>query len=366
MKKLTKTDIDKLLKDLESAFPQPTNKEENVQYTLEELRLLLKNQIGSTNSAKYKRSAHLTDQILKYDYPGDKQPSLFDELKDDTIQDMEIAGIERTQIVEGIKLSPSEVKIIDALCKINHNLSQNSKPKENDYYSGNGIGKLVPYGDLGNEIVPEIIVPLYNITREYIGIDKKVGGKDLDNVREILTNLNNKKFLIKHTETIKGKKGEYIKKEYEAFRPLIEIDTAIFSAGVNDIEKYRKKSIVILLHPIFKRQIDSKFILYPNDITKRTAIAHGSNNISDATIRLRDYLMRELSNKRYNPQINLEKLYYLLAEKWMRESRKKKVKEYTDKAIEAMINLGILIKITQETNVAGEPKIIFNLNSKWK
>ena len=51
---------------------------------------------------KFKRSGHLTDQILKYNYPKDRQPSLFDNLQSETLKDIEVAGVEVAQIVEGI------------------------------------------------------------------------------------------------------------------------------------------------------------------------------------------------------------------------------------------------------------------------
>jgi len=38
--------------------------------------------------------------------------------------------------------------------------------------------------------------------------------------------------------------------------------------------------------------------------------------------------MREHSSKRYDPEIILDRLYYQLSEKWMKERQKKKVKEY--------------------------------------
>ena len=133
-----------------------------------------------------------------------------------------------------------------------------------------------------------------------------------------------------------------------------------------DIEMSKKEETVILLNPIFRRQIDSKFIVTPNDINRRTIIAYGSHNLSDIALRLRDYLMRELSSKRYEPEINLDKLYYLLAEKWMRESRKKKVKEYTEKAIETVKALGILLSFEIKPASTGEPKIVFLLNKDWE
>jgi hypothetical protein len=63
----------------------------------------------------------------------------------------------------------------------------------------------------------------------------------------------------------------------------------------------------------------------------------------------------------------LDRLYYLVAEKWMRESRKKKVKEYTEKALEVVTGLGILENykiVTAKTT--GEPKVVFTLNKDFE
>ena len=332
---------------------------------LDALREIYEKRLKGDKKGKFKRSGHLTDQILKYNYPKDRQPSLFDILQSETLKDIEVAGVEVTQIVEGIKLSPSETKVIDCLCKLLHENSQTSDAKKEGYYTGNLSPELVEYGGDKNTPAPKLAFTLYELTKEYKG-GETIGGKDVENVKQILTELNSKQFLIRYTENTKGKKGEWIKKEYEAFRRLIDVDRATLSYGVGDIEQYKETETVILLNPIFRRQIDSKFILYPNDINKRTIIAYGSHNVSDIALRLRDYLMRELSSNRYQPEINLDKLYYLLAEKWMRESRKKKVKEYTEKALETVKALGLLLSYEIKTASTGEPKIVFTLNKDWE
>jgi len=332
---------------------------------LDALREIYEKRLKGDEKGKFKRSGHLTDQILKYNYPKDRQPSLFDILQSETLKDIEVAGVEVTQIVEGIKLSPSETKVIDCLCKLLHENSQTSDAKKEGYYTGNLSPELVEYGGDKNTPAPKLAFTLYELTKEYKG-GETIGGKDVENVKQILTELNSKQFLIRYTENTKGKKGEWIKKEYEAFRRLIDVDRATLSYGVGDIEQYKETETVILLNPIFRRQIDSKFILYPNDINKRTIIAYGSHNVSDIALRLRDYLMRELSSNRYQPEINLDKLYYLLAEKWMRESRKKKVKEYTEKALETVKALGLLLSYEIKTASTGEPKIVFTLNKDWE
>jgi hypothetical protein len=318
-------------------------------------------------AGKFKRSGHLTDQILQYNYPQgkSKQLGIFDKLNKGTQEEIEKAGIEKKEIVEGIRLSPAETKIIDCLCKLLHENSQNSDPGDNSYYSGNMDFELVKYGE-DKTPAPKLAFTLYELTKEYKG-GEYVAGKDIENVKEILTDLDNKKFLLSYVETAKTKEGGRIERKIEDFRKLIHIvKISQTEYSKEDIELSRQEETVILLNPIFRRQIDSKFILYPNDINRRTIIAYGSHNLSDIALRLRDYLMREHSSGRFTPQIGMEKLYYLLAEKWMKESRKKKVKEYTDKAIETVKNLGLLLSYEIKPASTGEYKVVFTLNEKWE
>jgi len=317
---------------------------------------------------KFKRPGHLTDQMLKYHYPKDKgsQLNIFDSLQDGTKKAIEVAGVEVTEIVEGIKLSPSETKIIDCLCKLLHQNSQNLDKKKENYYAGNIGYELVEYGGDKSTPAPKLGFTLYELTREYKGGDY-VGGKDIDNVKQILKGLDNKRFLLSYVETTKTKTGGRIERKIQDFRKLLHIlEISQTEYSKENIELSKQEETVILLNPIFRRQIDSKFILYPNDINRRTIIAYGSHNLSEVAIRLRDYLMRELSSKRYEPEISQDKLYYMLAEKWMKESRKKKVKEYTDKALDTVKALGLLVSYEIKTASTGEPKVVFKLNKDWE
>ena len=221
---------------------------------------------------KFRRSGHLTDQILKYNYPKDRQPSLFDNLHSETLKDIEVAGVEVAQIVEGIKLSPSETKVIDCLCKLLHETSQTSDAKKEDYYSGNIGYELVEYGGDKNTPAPKLAFTIYELAREYKG-GETIGGKDIENVKQILTELDSKRFLLSYVETTRKKDGGRIERKIEDFRKLIHI-VKISHTEYNkeDIELSKKEETVILLNPIFRRQIDSKFILYPNDINKKDVL----------------------------------------------------------------------------------------------
>jgi len=321
------------------------------------------------NKGKFKVSGHLTDQLLKYNYPKDnsKQLSIWDNLKDTTKKEIESTGVERKEVVEGIKLSPSETKLLDSLCKLLHEKSQTLDPKKDNYYTGNLPSEITEYG-LERAQAPKLAFTLYELTQEYKGEDT-ISGKDLENVRTVLTELDNRKFLIKYTETTKYKengKDKEIVKEYEAYRKLINVDKATLIYKEGDIETYKKSETIVLLHPIFMRQINSKFILYPPDINKRTAIANGNDKIPETTLRLIKWLAKEHSLKHYKPDMYLDRLYYLLNEKYMRENRPGLVKKYLARAIETVKALGLLLDYKIEPGkTTGEPKITFTLNKDW-
>lgn len=317
---------------------------------------------------KFKRSGHLQDQMLKYNYPKDTQLDLFSILKEETIEEIDVKKIERSEVVVGIKLTPSETKVIDCLCKLLHQNSQIEDSKKTDYYTGNRGGEKIQYDKENTAIAPRLGFTLYEFTKEYIGIDKKVGGKDIDNVTSILKGLSQKDFLIRYTEETYQKGGEKRIREIEVFNKIISLPKLKERTYSREgIELSKTEETLVILHPIFIRQIDSKFILYPNDINQRTILAYGSPNVSDITFKLRDYLIRELSSKHYSPEITLDRLYYRLHERWMKESRKGMVKKYTEKALKVVIDIGLLISYEiKPSKTTGEPKIVFKLNKDFE
>jgi hypothetical protein len=336
---------------------------------------------------KFKHSRHLTNQKLKYNYPKDSNPqlSIYDILEPETREEIKTAK-DISELVEGIKLTPAQDKVLLCLCKLLHEKSQTTDPDKKDYYTGNmppvpvsnyGSKKAKEY-DIRKETPKEIAVlnktidapklafTLYELTREYKG-GEYVSGKDIDNVRAILKELDNKQFLLSYIEIIFKKDGGWIERKIEGFKKLIDIyKLSETEYGRTDIEPSRREETVITLNPIFRHQIDTNFILYPTDINRRTIIAHGSHDVSEITLRLRDYLMKELSYKHYEPEMNMERLYYMLSEKWMKEGRKKKVREYTEKAVDTCKALGLLISYEITTGASGQDKVVFHINRDWE
>lgn len=336
------------------------------------------NKIEEAGVGKYKRSGHFVDLTLKYDYPKDKkgQLSIFDSLLEGTKKDIEtVGGIEVTEIVEGIKLSNSETKLIDCLCKLLHENSQTLDPKKEDYYSGNRpammdpktgkIDVLINYAG-ENTKASKLAITLYSLTKEYKG-GEAINGKDVENISKILLELSNKKFLLKYKEETKIKNGDRRVREIELYHPILALPNyreIIFNK--EGVELSKREDTLILLHPIFKRQIESKFILYPNDINKRTIIANGGHKIPEATLKLRDYLVRLQSSPKMSREIYLDRLYYLLSEKYMKGNRISKAKEELKRAINTVKALGLLLDYKIETGATGEPKIIFDVNKDWE
>jgi hypothetical protein len=60
-----------------------------------------------------------------------------------------------------------------------------------------------------------------------------------------------------------------------------------------------------------------------------------------------------------------ERLYYFLCEKWMQEGRRKKVIEYTEKAIETVTALGLITKHEIVPAKQGK-KYVFHIDKDWK
>jgi len=94
--------------------------------------------------------------------------------------------------------------------------------------------------------------------------------------------------------------------------------------GDNSVRE-AKGEIVIALNPIFTDQIDTKFIEFPIDTNRRLVIAAGGHNkVTSSMQTLMEWMLRDLSAKRYKTEFNEENLPYMLGlEKYVKQNRKK-------------------------------------------
>jgi len=331
---------------------------------------------------KVRHSGHYVDQKLKYNKP-DSQPSLFDTLSQETIDKITNKNEVET-IVEGIKLSIAEDKLLTALLNLNHKKSNVKINKENlpaepdKYYRGNMATVIVTFGN--REIhTPTLRITPHEFFTEVTGT-KDYSGEEIKYYNGILKSLESKNYLIKYKRQRKIKtngKTNTVIDRVEEYLPLIKIIKYYEGLSKEEDEQLDhnentplsniKGEIIIKFSPLFVDQIDTKFILYPTDINKRTEIASGgSHKVTTAIIKLRDYLMRSLSNKNYSVTLDKENLPYILGlDKYIQESRKKLIDQRVKESIQAVITLGLVTEVKTKTGVKYQPQYEFILNKDF-
>lgn len=323
----------------------------------------------------FKVSSHLDTQLGKYNYPPDntRQLSLFDTLKEETKEKVEALKIETSRLVQGIKLKPKTENFVNFLCRKLHETSQIFDPEKEDYYTGDTTPLIANYAlDKEKKAYPRLTYNLRSLTLEYveyIGGSREIGGKDTREVETMIKELSSKPFLISYVRNTFLENGKRIEDIVEDIAYLVKI-LPIKRTFYNEKGEEERRIVgeALVLNHIFIDQIDSNFILYPKDIEKRTAIAYGAPKVSEATLNLRRYLLKKLKyyNNEPTPRIEEDRLFYLVSEKQMRESRKKLVKENTYKALDTMINLGLLLSYkVEKSKKTGEPLIVFFLNKEF-
>lgn len=322
---------------------------------------------------KYRQSGHLVDEKLKYNLPN-KEQTLFDLISPETKQKIEESKIEVK--AEGIKLTPPENKLLHALNAILHEKSFNNRnPKEEGFYSGNSPYEVVGYGTSEAKSAVLKFKPS-ELYKEYVG-HEDYSGHDIQYINGVLYKLESRKVLIKYDRVKKIKGGKTLTDRIEDFQPLINIKS--FIPDLSDDEKKkldkgdpsireRKGEIIIALNPIFTDQIDTKFIEFPMDTNRRLVIAAGGHRkVTSSMNTLMEWMLREKSAKRYKVQINEENLPYILGlDNYVKQNRKKKLKERIEKDIEAITNMGIILSYEKTPNSEGAYKWVFIINKDYE
>jgi hypothetical protein len=171
-------------------------------------------------------------------------------------------------------------------------------------------------------------------------------------------------------------KGKEVTDRIEVFQNLVKIMSYIEGLTSAELKKLdegdesireSKGELVIGLNPIFIDQIGTKYVEFPVDINKRTSIAAGGHLcVTESIIILRDYMLREISAKREEVEINADKLPYMLhLHGYIKRRRKKELQERILKAIETVKNMGIIKHYKQVVGARGQNKYVFLLNKDF-
>lgn len=332
---------------------------------------LLRGMLPEKKSGKHRGPGHLFDEMLR---PGKLivQGKLFAELDEETINQIEGRGVEIKHVVQGVQLSAAERKVVGCFIKLLHHRSETTSNQVGDNYLGNSEEwgemdrKVIVKGKaiIQSEPAPELVFTMYELAKEYKG-GETPSGKDIENVTEVLRGLDRRNFLFCYTETIQTKR-EKIERKVEDYKKLIHIKKLSETKyGEDNVEISKREETIVQLNPIFRNQIDTKFIEIPDDMIKRLEIAAGTSKITEVSLKLVDYLTRYTSTPGEKHEIGLERLYNTLAAKWMEQSRKKLVKQQTSKAVEICKRLGLLKEWKEVPAKNGEIKVVFTINKEW-
>jgi hypothetical protein len=316
--------------------------------------------------AKFKKPGHLVDQILKVAPRESTTLDLFSELSEEIKSELQKEKVEISrELFSGINLTASEMKIQDTFSILLSQQSQTEDPEKPNYYTGAKPETVPSFLGGKGAIAPSIEFSLYTIAKEFKG-GKTPTGKDLENVKKILQELEKKKFLIRHTEIYSKRGGGKATLERDGYRTLFHLDkVTLTEEDKNGKQTNKAETMVVVLSPLYRQQIESKFILQPLDIIQQLTLANGSPNIPLATYNLKEYLFRELSSKHYECKITARKLYETLEPKLMQVPRIKQAKENTNRAINTLLSLGLLERYETGTSKVGEAMFTFYLNKNY-
>ena len=177
-RKLNKEQNETLKATLEKLGPDRPLTRKDIVEIIEEVRKPRK-------AKKVRQAGHFTDCKLQYEYPKDSHPSLFDLLSKTTKEKIENSSIEFKAI--GIKLTPSEDKLINAIYKLLHDKSENQDENSDLFYGGNEPGQLVAYGGDDQKAKSTFCNKPAELYKEYLG-ENDYSGKEIANIKNIIRN----------------------------------------------------------------------------------------------------------------------------------------------------------------------------------
>lgn len=321
------------------------------------LKVVVKPQTGA-----FKISGHYIDQKLKVTDERHAE-KLFNSLSPQTRDKVK----DITVLVQGIRLNPFEERLLNAVIKLLNLKSDRSLkgnlPAAKNLYGGT----LTDYPKL--RITPHEFYSEVMSTKDY-------SGKDVQNIKEALMRLEEKKFLImyqRHRQEQRGKNMVELIDVIEEYQSLIKV--LVYYEGLTKSELNllhseeeaairSKGEIITLLNPVFIDQIDTKFIEYPDNVNLQTAIAAGGyRKVTTAMTQLRDYLLRAMSGNNGNKHIIDEQTLIGVLDlgKYAKQGRRALVKSRIEESIDLCKKINILESHREIIGVKGQLQYEFIL-----
>ena len=284
-------------------------------------------------------------------------------------------------IHEGLtNLSILEHKAISALHVLLHLKSQTANEDADDFYKGNETPQIIKIGEtILHSPVIRFTKPEYY--KAFTG-KEKYSGKDQETADKALAQLAPRKFLTIWERKKTVARNEVIEELFdraELYKPLFEKITIfkdLTSKQKDQVHqgdkktRERKGEEIFAMNPIFRDQIETKYLRYPVDLTSRIRKASCKIKCKEtpSTYCLITYLARAHSGKCYTTEISEQVLIKTLElEKIETEKRKKRISSRINCDIQIAIEIGLVEKYSRvaRKNPGDGYKYIFYLNQEW-
>lgn len=247
-----------------------------------------------------------------------------------------------------INLSGSELKMVDVLALLLHQLSQTSDPDNPNYFTGNGANSLIhQYGSGYSAVSPSLTVSTYRLAKRFY--NENVTGKHIENAKIILKKLSEKDFYLRYVE--KSKKEENVVEDYA---PLLKVKS--LSQNSNEI--------TLILHPIFRSQINRKWISCPVGLLSLTVAANGGHKIKRSFIMLRNFFLRAGSGGKRLIEIRLSKILSIVAGHLIAKNRIKKAEEELREGFEKLRTMNLIEDVSEAETPEKEKKLIIKIRGR--
>ncbi|THH34535.1 hypothetical protein [Neolewinella litorea] len=292
-----------------------------------------------------KHSNHLLNSKTSSDrYDQEKQGalSLFEGLP----QERQGELLEAKVTFVGVSLQPNEDRLLTAVLRLlsDTEYQGNQKPRRDRYSEG---GRKESYPVL--EVTPHALFSAYVAKEDY-------SGKEQQNALKALGELLDKKFY-----------WSYSRKEDNGSKSHVKHLGSLITDYKEVNREDGKKLLELTINPVLVDQIDTHYVLYPEDIANRTAL-FCPGKVLPAVNRLRDYLALQVVYQKQKESIEVkigyEKLLYKLElDKYIKRRERKRAEEYFQRAIDTCKAAGAILSFEIKAGRTGEPTCCFEVST---
>lgn len=264
---------------------------------------------------------------------------------------MNIAAVNKDKI--WASLTPRQMKILLCIAKI---VSDDVTDEKYKPFETLNIKIYVDRSCFTSSNWPAINISLSYMARMLNG-ERRIGGKDVEKLREQLENLEKIKFVT----------------EYSNGKRTVRVEERLFgiTKQISVLNNGETKWVYcgMYVNPIFVYELNDKFAQVPHDIFTRFNYAESNNRMFYVLffllIEKRGHVMKHSDDCAYAE--TKRSILSRVGENYYRNingggQRKKRLQTDMDKAVNSLKTIGLITDYREETNNAGETKCVFLLN----